>query len=242
MLKNPQKKKRVFLTTTVIIVILCVLVFGHFTPSQEERRTRARNQVLPNRLDLTSLLNAFGYRTMIEIGVEDGDFARAVLSKWPGFEHYYGVDPYETQKNYVDTSNRDQARFDNAFKQVLSTLNARFGSRRITMIKDYSTRAVSKFETESIDFIYVDARHDYCGVTDDLNAFYPVLKCGGLFAGHDYELRHHGTQDWGLCGNGSRIEGSVKRAVAEFAARHAIPLVQATREAQYPSWYFFKNC
>lgn len=38
--------------------------------------------------------------------------------------------------------------------------------------------------------IYVDARHDYCGVMDDLNAWWPKLREGGLAAGHDYVFAH----------------------------------------------------
>jgi hypothetical protein len=72
------------------------------------------------------------------------------------------------------------------------------------------------------------------------------LRCGGLFAGHDFEFMFYGAdQDWGVCGNGTRIEGSVKRAVLEFAKKNKIQLIQLiqqTGEKLYKSWYFFKNC
>jgi hypothetical protein len=37
-----------------------------------------------------------------------------------------------------------------------------------------------------LDFIYIDGRHDYAGVKEDVEAWYPKLKEGGLFAGHDF--------------------------------------------------------
>ena len=32
----------------------------------------------------------------------------------------------------------------------------------------------------------MDARHDFKGVAADLEAYWPKLKTGGIFAGHDY--------------------------------------------------------
>ena len=47
-------------------------------------------------------------------------------------------------------------------------------------------QAVDLFQNESLDFIYIDARHDYKAVWDDLEAWFPKLRKGGLFSGHDY--------------------------------------------------------
>jgi hypothetical protein len=63
-----------------------------------------------------------------------------------------------------------------------------------------SDDAVSKFEDESLDFIFVDGLHTYDQVLLDCRNYYPKLKKNGLFCGHDY-----GT-----------IE-EVRRAVDEFA-------------------------
>jgi hypothetical protein len=198
---------------------------------------------LPTRLDFASLLDEFGFKSMIEIGVRAGDYAYELLQNWPGFEHYYGIDPYEQQANYIDGSNRQQAEQEQLYSSVLNRFNTKFGKEKITMIRNYSTRMVGLFKKESIDFIYIDARHDYCGVSEDMEAYYPILKCGGLFSGHDYEFKYHGSgQDWGVCGNGSRIEGSVKRAVLEFVEKNAIPLIQTSQEEFYRSWFFFKSC
>jgi hypothetical protein len=198
---------------------------------------------LPNRLDISSLLNEFNFKTMIEIGVKDAGYAYELLQKWSGFEHYYGIDPYEKQNNYNDIANRDQSVQDRDYLKVRDMLITKFGKEKIAMVRNYSTSVVGLFKKGSIDFIYVDARHDYCGVTEDINAYYPILRCGGLFAGHDYEFKSPTPDlDWDLCGNGSRIEGSVKRAVLEFAERNAIPFIHTTQEEYYKSWYFFKNC
>lgn len=81
---------------------------------------------------------------------------------------------------------------------------------KIKLIRNYSNLAVSYFKDRSIDFIYVDARHDYCGCYDDLNLYYPKLKCNGILAGHDFQPApdvpaKNAETDYGMCANGTRI-------------------------------------
>jgi GR25 family glycosyltransferase involved in LPS biosynthesis len=65
--------------------------------------------------------------------------------------------------------------------------------QNIAPVKDYITpvRAVSwegaaYYADESLDAVFIDAAHDYESVTKDLKAWYPKIKKGGVFAGHDY--------------------------------------------------------
>ena len=83
-----------------------------------------------------------------------------------------------------------------------------------------------------LDFLYIDARHDYCGCLEDLIAWYPLLKSGGIFAGDDYSP--HYPPSWNKCGNGTDVPGSVYRAVNEFAKDQGFSL-QATTHG-WPNW------
>ena len=56
-------------------------------------------------------------------------------------------------------------------------------------------------------------------MTYDLKAYWPLLKPGGIMAGHDYvsaeEIKGKG-EDWSICADGSKHEGAVRGAVEEF--------------------------
>ncbi len=225
-----------------VLLISLAMIIAVFVLNSESSASNGRT-ALRTRSELARLARQAGMRTMIEIGVYQGEFAELMLTKWARFDHYYGIDLWQQQKNYLDSSNADDAKRNQDYQITLSRLTKKFGQQRITLIRNFSTVAVDRFAHQSIDFIYVDARHDYCGALEDMQAYYPKLRCGGLFAGHDYQY-DSGTldDDWGVCANGSRIEGSVKKAVLEFAQLNSVPKVYNTGESRHCSWYFFKNC
>ena len=56
----------------------------------------------------------------------------------------------------------------------------------VKIIRNFSYEASLTFPDNYFDFIYIDAAHDYDSMIIDLNAWWPKLKTGGIFAGHDY--------------------------------------------------------
>jgi len=81
----------------------------------------------------------------------------------------------------------------------------------IAPVKDYveclrgdSADSAKHFADGSVDFVYVDASHEYKDVTKDLDAWWPKLKSGAVLAGDDWQF-----------------EG-VERAVLEFAQKHGL--------------------
>lgn len=52
-----------------------------------------------------------------------------------------------------------------------------------------TTSAAAEWWTEPIDYLYIDAAHDYESVRADLRAWLPHVKPGGLILGDDYGHR-----------------------------------------------------
>ena len=97
------------------------------------------------------------------------------------------VDPWEHQdeKLYKDISNRDNEWQNKLYTDLQYTLEKEFPGR-YELHRGYSLDVARQFKDNFFDFIYLDARHDYDGIKEDLEAWWPKLKTGGLMAGHDF--------------------------------------------------------
>jgi hypothetical protein len=56
----------------------------------------------------------------------------------------------------------------------------------VNPIRMHSAEAASLYPTQSLDFVMIDAGHDYEDVKADLFAWLPKIKPGGLIAGDDF--------------------------------------------------------
>jgi predicted O-methyltransferase YrrM len=56
----------------------------------------------------------------------------------------------------------------------------------IKPIKSYSWEASKNFEDNSVDFVFIDADHEYESVVKDIDSWLPKVKKGGIISGHDY--------------------------------------------------------
>jgi SAM-dependent methyltransferase len=62
-----------------------------------------------------------------------------------------------------------------------------------TPMRMASQDAVCQFDDASLDFVFIDASHEYEDVKEDIKAWIKKVKPGGILAGHDYYVN---TQDF----------------------------------------------
>jgi hypothetical protein len=95
--------------------------------------------------------------------------------------------------------------------------------------KGSSIEASQFFNAESLNLVYIDAAHDYQSVRDDIKAWWPKVKKGGVLSGHDYEQ----LPDDGFWGP---IE--VFAAVNDWAKGNGLKVNSV--EVSCPSWWVIK--
>jgi len=173
-------------------------------------------------------LNGIG----IEIGVRIGEFSEILLRNTK-LKQICFLDAWKEYPPdlYQDLANCSQQEQDQRYAITVNKLK-RYGDRARIIRKD-CVDAVNDFEDCYFDFIYIDANHEYQYIKRDINDWYPKLKAGGLFSGHDYI-------DDCVKSNGSF---GVKGAVNEFCSSHSVKPYSTLAPAHQhtPSWYFVKS-
>jgi cephalosporin hydroxylase len=56
----------------------------------------------------------------------------------------------------------------------------------LTPIQMPSVEASKLYQDKSLDFVYIDANHDYENVLEDIKVWLPKVKEDGIISGHDY--------------------------------------------------------
>lgn len=159
-----------------------------------------------------------------EIGVLHGTFSEIILKQWAG-KMLHLIDPWESQSSeiYREITNMDQEFWDAAFNETIRNMFPY--NNRVRIHKMLSCHAVKEFDDCQLDFVFIDGNHSYDSVVEDLNLWWPKVKSGGLFSGHDYE---NSIDDGKYC--------QVKKAVDEFVDMNGLSVY--TTECS--SWWIIK--
>ena len=141
--------------------------------------------------------NWFTYPNLYRSMVQRFDNAHFVeVGAWKGRSAaYMGVEIYNSGKNirfdcidlweYSNTqSDIPEHEYTNLYQQFLD--NVAPLKDVINPIKGTSIEVSALYEDESLDFVFIDAAHDYDNVKKDISAWFPKVKKGGVIAGHDY--------------------------------------------------------
>lgn len=133
-----------------------------------------------SRVDLAKMFARRGYKSGAEIGTYKGDYAYTLALKNPQAT-IYCVDPWLVYDEYKDTTDQfEMAEHEQKARDRLKNFN------NIVFIKKMSMQAVHLFEDGELDFVYIDANHEWQYVTQDIYYWARKVRPGGIVAGHDY--------------------------------------------------------
>ena len=176
--------------------------------------------ILATRNQFPALLNRRGLTgTGVEVGVKRGIFSETILQGWRG-RQLISVDPWLAgPPDGADPST--QAEHDRFYEETVARL-AKFGDRS-AIWRLSSVEAAARIDRGSLDFVYIDALHDYESVRVDLDAWFDKVRPGGVIAGHDYH-------------NAPLPTYRVKQAVDEFFAERELPVKPTYSEGRWATW------
>lgn len=119
----------------------------------------------------------------VEIGVWCGKSLSYLMLKNPD-KIVYGIDTFKGDPNnpneqrIIKENNLD-------LENITRTNLQKLGLKPNLIIKD-SVEASKDFELLSCSFVFIDGGHMYEQVCKDIRAWLPMVKSGGIIAGHDY--------------------------------------------------------
>lgn len=117
-----------------------------------------------------------------EVGSERGQFARHILKTWRG-QRIYLIDPWANLITDEYPQKHDTMDFEGWYQECEALSR---NDPRAVLMRSKSVEAASTLAPLSLDFVYIDAAHDYRNVLQDVDAWYPKLKTGGILGGHDF--------------------------------------------------------
>lgn len=127
--------------------------------------------------------------TVAEVGVAEGFFS-ADMCAW-GLSKLYMVDLWESNSSFPGDAGSPQEWHNKNYKDAME----RVQGYSVEVLRGPSVGMSQHVKNGSLDLVYLDACHSYQCVTDDLKAWLPKLKKGGIMAGHDYQNTDYGVFD-----------------------------------------------
>lgn len=174
---------------------------------------------MQNRIKLIEHFRDLGFKKGAEIGVFDGRFSEVICETIPGVD-LLSIDSWEVGRIFPK-------------KKIAVEKLSRFEGS--TIIHDTSLNAAKDIEDGSLDFVFIDGEHSYKSVDEDIKAWTPKVRIGGIVSGHDYYVTRTGNT-------------GVIRAVDEYVLENNYKLQLTDRDRHNPvkddrqqSWYFLKD-
>lgn len=120
----------------------------------------------------------------VEIGVCNGVTSELFAQEITNIKTLYAVDNYPSFVDWDGTrvTEERQAETMRRCKERL----AKFSN--VEFVYKSSTEFGETLTDESLDFVFIDGDHSYDATLKDIQLYWPKVKTGGVFAGHDINL------------------------------------------------------
>lgn len=122
--------------------------------------------------------------TMVEVGSWKGKsiayFVVEAINRGKQITSY-SVDTWEGSEEHIDNEVIKSKSLYEVFLNNTAPIKEKFFH-----IRKPSVEAAADFIDDSLDFVFIDAAHDYESVKTDIVAWINKVKSGGVIAGHDY--------------------------------------------------------
>jgi hypothetical protein len=194
-------------------------------PDTEHRDNQQRMPIdLPiGRNELASLFAELGFKSGAEIGVEQGEYSEVLARSMPGAKLHL-VDAWFAYPGYRD--HVSQGKLD-VFHYRVEQRMKQFPN--VEIHKLWSTHAAKKMDSDSLDFVFIDANHSFDWVIQDLIEWSRAVRPGGIVSGHDF-----------FVGKGNQNH-QVPIAVRAYTEAHGITPWFVLRGDHSPTWMWVKQ-
>lgn len=119
----------------------------------------------------------------VEVGAFRGRSASAIYLSLPKDSEFIAVDKY---RDYIEIYQKPPDP-KVSMKENMEKCHKLRPDIKFTLLEMDSLEACQEFADESLDYVFIDADHEYLPVLKDIRAWLPKVKFGGYLMGHDYK-------------------------------------------------------
>lgn len=140
---------------------------------------------IPNigRDDMAKLFAELNFTKGAEIGIEGGAYSEVLCVVNPSL-YLSCIDAWSVSsfEPGIEAVEYEQELYDQRYAEAVD----RLAPYNCTIIRKASMEAVKDFKNNSLDFVYIDANHDFVNFINDLHYWKKKVRSGGIVSGHDY--------------------------------------------------------
>jgi hypothetical protein len=141
---------------------------------------------------MVHLINTVKDPVYVETGVFRGRSISFILQACPNIKEAWGVDFWKTNVDSFDKAggrSYSQRQMKMNMEESIYKISSSGFKNKVKLIREDVAVAVSYFEDNSIDFLFLDHYLNEKDVEECLPMWYNKVKIGGYFAGHDWVYR-----------------------------------------------------